>query len=287
MIGPEREPARRWLTPYRAEGCVRKRCTSALLLGVVAGASLTAAELQPRTVAAFDRYVRATESSLKAGPFLYVDRLPPSRRAEALAMMKRGLLSIEAPRTLEGGREIDVPGGIVHHWVGTAFVPGATLDQALRILQDYDRHDRIYAPTVARSKLLSHEGDRYRFFLRFRMKKVITVVVNSEHDARFTREPDRVEGWIHSTRIAEVENPDEPGEREKPVGQDGGYLWRLNTYWRLLLRDGGLYIQCESVSLTRGIPLGFGWLVGPFVTSIPKESLTFTLETTRKQLGEK
>jgi hypothetical protein len=117
------------------------------------------------------------------------------------------------------------------------------------------------------------------------MKKVITVVVNSEHDALFTSTgADRSEGWIRSTRIAEVESPDEPGEREKPVGQDGGYLWRLNTYWRLLARDGGLYIQCESVSLTRGIPVGLGWLVGPFVTSIPKESLTFTLETTRKQL---
>ena len=95
---------------------------------------------------------------------------------------------------------------------------------------------------------------------------------------------DRAEGRIASTRIAEVENAGTPEEREKPVGHDGGYLWRLNTYWRLLTRDGGVYIQCESVSLTRGIPLGLGWIVGPFVTSIPRESLTFTLETTRREL---
>ena len=253
---------------------------------VAAGtASLAAAELQPRTVAAFDRYVRATESQLRTEPFLWVDRLPASKRSEAIASMRGGLLSIESRRTLEGDREIDVPGGMIHHWIGTAFVPGATLDQALKTLQDYDQHGRIYAPTVARSKLLSQDGNRFRFFLRFRMKKVITVVVNSEHEALFTRNADRAEGWIHSTRIAEVENPDESGEREMPVGQDGGYLWRLNTYWRLLVRDGGLYIQCESVSLTRGIPTAFGWLVGPFVTSIPRESLTFTLETTRKQLS--
>lgn len=256
-----------------------------MLLGIAAGVSLTAVELHPRTIAAFDRYVLATESRLRSEPFLWVDRLPPSRRTEALALVRRDMLSIEAVRTLEGDREIDVPGGLIHHWVGTAFVPGATLDRTLMILQDYDRHDRIYAPAVARSKLLSHEGDRYRFFLRFKLQKVITVVVNSEHDALFNRgAPDRAEGWIHSTRIAEVEDADEPSEREKPVGQDGGYLWRLNTYWRLLVRDGGLYIQCESVSLTRGIPVGLGWLVGPFVTSIPRESLTFTLETTRKQL---
>ena len=244
-----------------------------------------AVELQPRTVAAFDRYVRATENRLRTNSFLWVDGLPPSRRTEALELMRRGMLSIEAARTLEGGREIEAPGGLVHHWVGTAFIPGASLDQALMILQDYDRHERIYAPAVARSRLLSRDGDRFRLFLRFAMKRVIAVVVNSEHEAVFTRPAsDRAEGWIHSTRIAEVENANEPGEREKPVGQDGGYLWRLNTYWRLLVRDGGLYIQCESVSLSRGIPVGLGWLVGPFVTSIPRESLTFTLETTRKQL---
>jgi hypothetical protein len=214
-----------------------------------------------------------------------VDRLATARREETLALMRRGELSIDAPRTLDTGREIDVPGGMIHHWVGTAFVPGATIDKALTILQDYDRHERIYAPVVAKSKFLARDGDRFRFFLRFAMKKVITVVVNSEHEAIFTRTPDRAEGWIHSTRIAEVEKANTPDERERPVGNDGGYLWRLNTYWRLLARDGGLYIQCESISLTRGIPMGFGWIVGPFVTSIPKESLTFTLETTRKQLA--
>lgn len=254
------------------------------LVVLAASVALSAAELQPRTIAAFDRYVRATESQLKAEPFLRVDRLPAARRTEVLALMRRGELSIDVAKTLEGNREIDVPGGLIHHWVGTAFVPGGTIDQTLMLLQDYDRHERIYAPVVARSKLLSHDGDRFRFFLRFAMKKVITVVVNSEHEATFTRRADRAEGWIHSTRIAEVENPGTSDEREKPVGQDGGYLWRLNTYWRLLTRDGGLYIQCESVSLTRGIPTGLGWIVGPFVTSIPKDSLTFTLETTRKQL---
>ena len=90
---------------------------------------------------------------------------------------------------------------------------------------------------------------------------------------------------IYSTRIAQVENAGEPDERELPVGRDGGYLWRLNTYWRLLERDGGTYVQCESISLTRGIPFGFGWMIKPFVTSIPRESLEFTLNTTRKALA--
>jgi len=263
----------------------------ALLVIVATGprahaASAAGAELQNRTAQAFDRYVRLTEARLSgAGPFLWIDGLPDARRRPALEAVRRKELSIERLETKDNGREIDVPGGMIHHWVGTAFVPSATIDDALALLQNYNAHQRIYAPTVAASKLQSRDGDRFKFFLRFVMKKVITVVVNSEHEGVFRRPaPDRAEGWIHSTRIAEVENAGEPTEREKPIGNDGGYLWRLNTYWRLLARDGGVFIHCESVSLSRGIPVGFGWLVGPFVTSIPRESLTFTLETTRQQL---
>jgi len=84
--------------------------------------------------------------------------------------------------------------------------------------------------------------------------------------------------------MAEVDHAGTPSEREKPAGRDGGYLWRLNSYWRLYERDGGTYLQCESVSLTRGIPTGLGWMVGPFVSSLPRESLEFTLETTRRAL---
>jgi hypothetical protein len=96
---------------------------------------------------------------------------------------------------------------------------------------------------------------------------------------------DRARSRVYSTRIAQVEDPDTSEERELPVGNDGGYLWRLYTYWRFLERDGGTYIQCESISLTRDIPLGLGFIVGPFVTSIPRESLEFTLTTTRKALA--
>jgi hypothetical protein len=52
----------------------------------------------------------------------------------------------------------------------------------------------------------------------------------------------------------------------------------------VLERDGGTYVQCESISLTRDIPIGFGWMIRPFVTSIPRESLEFTLTTTRDVL---
>jgi hypothetical protein len=96
-----------------------------------------------------------------------------------------------------------------------------------------------------------------------------------------------VQSRIYSLRVAEVEHAGTPQEREKPVGHDGGFLWRLYTYWRFLERDGGTYVQCEAISLTRGIPVVLSWLIGPFVTSIPRESLTFTLETSRATLARR
>jgi len=85
----------------------------------------------------------------------------------------------------------------------------------------------------------------------------------------------------HGTRIAQVDHAGEPDERQLPPGKGGGYLWRLDSYWRYQQSGRGVYVQCEAVSLTRDIPTGLHWLIGPFVESIPRESLAFTLESTR------
>jgi hypothetical protein len=82
-----------------------------------------------------------------------------------------------------------------------------------------------------------------------------------------------------------VQNAGEPSEKEAAVGQDGGYLWRFYNYCSIEERSEGSYVQCESISLSRAIPTGFGWLVGPFVTSIPRESLEFTLGKMRNALS--
>jgi hypothetical protein len=256
--------------------------------------TLTAAELRPATSKAFDTYVTAAEAR-SATPFLWLDTRPAAERQRLLAGLRNGELVIERLRVRPGGRELDVPDGMIHHWLGTVFIPKATATDAVTLLQDYDRHAAIYAPTVARSRLISHSaskappsgapGDEFRFSLRFVMTKVITVVVDGEHHARFAWfGPGRARSWIRSTRLAEVTGAGTSAEREEPVGQGGGYLWRLNSYWRFDERDGGVYLECESVSLTRDIPFGLGWIVGPFVTSLPRESLEFTLQTTRKAL---
>ena len=257
-----------------------------MALGWVA-ADVRAAELHPNTVAAFERYVRVTEARMDgemsgSGPFLWVDTLPESERRQAYVRLRSGETIVNRLETREGGRPIEMPGGMCHHWVGTMFARGARLDQVVRLMQAYDNYADVYRPAVRRSRTLSRAGDRFTAYLQLFMKKVIGVVLNTEYEARYVPiPPGRMQVRSHTTRVAEVQRPDTPEEREKPEGRDNGFLWRLNNYCALDERDGGTYVQCESVSLSRDIPIGLSWLIGPFVTSVPRESLEFTLGAMR------
>jgi hypothetical protein len=239
--------------------------------------------------AAFDHYVALTETRIRqqvaSGPFLWVDGLPQNDRATAHARLTSGQVVIQRLRTEDHGHAIPVPGGLIHHWIATAFIPGVTLDQTLALVQDYDHQQQFYRPDVEQSRLISRQGDEFRVFLRFRRTKVVNVVLDSEHGVHYTR-VDAVHAYSFSvsTRIAEVADPGKPTEHELPATEDHGFLWRLNSYWRFEQRDGGVYIQCEAISLTRDIPTGLGWLVGPFVESVPRESLLFTMAATRNAL---
>jgi hypothetical protein len=264
-----------------------------LALSVVTGASglAAAAELKAGTAAAFDHYVRVAEARMDAdikdpGRFIAADARPQAERVAQLDRLRRGEVLMERVRVREAGREIDIPDGMLHHWVGLVFLPGVKASEAVALLQDYDRHATLFAPAVVRSRLRARDGNRFLVYLRFYMKKVIAVTMDTENAAEFTTlSPDRVYSIIRSTRVNQVAEAGTPRERQEPEGQGGGFLWRLNTYWRFLERDGGTYVQCESITLTRDIPFGFGWLIGPFVTSIPRESLLFTMQGVRRALA--
>ena len=250
-------------------------------------------DLQPESTKAFDHYAVLTEARIDAElarrePYLWIEGLPQDRRATAESQLRKGEVVVERLETLDQGRPIPVPGALVHYWVGTVFIPGATLAQTLALEEDYDHHQEYFRPDVMRSRILSHHGDDFLIELRFFKKKVISTVLDSEHEVHYAF-VDSSRAWSrsHTTRIQEVENAGEPGERLKPEGHDSGFLWRMNTYWRFEEKDGGTYVECQSISLTRNIPTGLGWMVGPFVNAIPRESLTFTLASTRRVVLEK
>ena len=127
--------------------------------------SCLAVELKQETNSAFNRYVQLSEqrmqNELQSGPFLWMDGLPLQQREDVSEQLKRGEVVTQRLETLEHGTSIPVPGGLVHHWMGVVFIPGANLQQTLALLQEYDEHSRIYAPRVVRSKLIQHNGDDF------------------------------------------------------------------------------------------------------------------------------
>ncbi|MDO8794557.1 MAG: hypothetical protein Q7J25_08065 [Vicinamibacterales bacterium] len=217
--------------------------------------------------------------------FLWIDTLSESRRAEMRRRLHDGGLIVERLETRDGSKSIDAPGAMIHHWVGLVFVPGARLNTAVAMMQDYDHHAQIFSPNIAASKALERNGSHFRVALRFYVKKVIAVTLDTDNEADFFRPaPDQAYSRIRSTRVTEVANAGTPQERPKAPGQENGFMYRLNTYWRFLERDGGTYIQCESLTLSRDVPFALGWIIRPFITQVPKDSLAFTLERAKAEL---
>jgi hypothetical protein len=270
----------------------RFRISALLLLTLAACATAGAAELKKKTTAAFDRYVAATEARFAnelrpGGPFLYIDARGADEQRRDYDQLRQGAILVEKLETKAPGVSPDVPDGMVHHWVGLIFIPGATMAQTLPIVKDYDRRAELYKPDVTASHTLEHHGDDFKMFLRLHQKRFTTVDFNTTYDVHWGQvDPTKVYSNSISVRIAEVKDPEKPDGEELPVGAGHGYLWRLNTYWRFEEKDGGVYLQCEALSLTRDMPTGLGWLLKPLVTAIPRQSLNRALGQTRKVVLE-
>ena len=267
--------------------------TLCLALSCFAVETLEAAELKQETSNAFTRYIVLTEErmarSLRDGDCFYSMGGKPELQREALRIrLRQGEIIIDQMETRDGDRTITVPGGLVHHWIALGFIPGVNLNQALALLQDYEQYPVVYQPDVKRSKLLSTDGTHFNIYLRLYQKTIVTAVFNAEFEVTYFRVDERrAHSRSYSKRIAEVENPDLPKERERPVGNDRGYLWRLYSYWRLEERDGGIYVELESVGLSRSVPVFFAWLVNPLLKSLPKGYLSRVLNSTRTALTKR
>jgi hypothetical protein len=260
-----------------------------MLLLFVAGfpALAEGSDLRPEAVQGFDRYIRLSEQRMSGevqpgGAFLWLDRLPESDRRDATIRLKRGEVISEKLQTADRSGISSTPGALIHHWLGTVFISGASLRQVLALVQDYDHHSEYYSPDVVKSKTVEHRGNDFKVYLRLKKKKVVTVVLDTEYLVHYhTLDATHAFSESYSTRIAEISHPDEHDEQASAEGQGEGFMWRLNSYWRFAERDGGVYVQCEAISLTRDIPAGLSWLIAPFIESIPRESLEFTLASTR------
>jgi hypothetical protein len=244
-----------------------------------------AVQLKPRTVTAFDAYIRDVEIEMEQTlrgrrPFLWSEMKP--ERAEEIA---RGEILAQF---WSGNGPVKVPDGLIHDWIAAALISDSTIEEIFALIQDYDNHKNIYKPEVIDSKLISRDDNDFQIYLRLLKKKIITVVLDTNHEVHYR--PVGRNRWVcrsYTTRIAEVENPASRHERVLQPDTGHGFLWRLYSYWRFQQREADAVVECRAISLTRDVPFGLGWAIEPIIEKLPRESLINTLEATRQALDDR
>jgi hypothetical protein len=255
---------------------------AAILLSLVPHSLL--AQPTPAAQAAFDAYTAKVEARLArqhASPGTFLEASDPA----ATTRLRNGEPIIERLTPSTGA---EGSGSLLHDWRGTTFVPGANARDFERLMQDFAGYPQHFSPQVLEARLIARSGDRMQAAMRIRQQHVITVVLDTSYDIAYGRlDAQHGDSASRSTQIAEIYAAGTNAERALSPDEEHGFLWRLNTYWSYEEKDGGLYLQVEAVSLTRSIPRGLGWAIGPYIESIPRDSLEFTLRSTCGALAKK
>ena len=272
----------------------RDRCAMSAILALAFLPSffcskVVAAELRPETIRAWTAYAGATEERISReladdGGFLALDFQRQTAAAEKRSMLSGGI-PVSPMKTLgSSGAEIGIPSGMIHHWRGSVFIPGSDLEDILRRVENPTAENTKQEDVLA-SKILDRGPDFLKLYLKLQRSKIVTVVYNTEHLVRYSLQgTDRAWSSSVATKIAELEKPNTIEEREKPEGHDRGFLWRLNSYWRYEQINGGVIVECESISLSRTIPAPLAFFVRPLIDRVAKESMHRTLESLRNRI---
>jgi hypothetical protein len=177
---------------------------------------------------------------------------------------------------------ISVPGGLVHHWIGTTFIAGITLEDALAVSCAYDDYHTFYKSIVA-SRLLGRDDNTYRTLLRIKesaggLSAVLDVRTTIQY---FYPSNQSVYSISTSEEIREVKEAGSPRERYLPAGKDSGYLWRAATLNRLVERNSGVFVEMETLGLSRSFPPLLGWIIEPIARSLGRKSVEVSLQEFR------
>lgn len=255
-----------------------------VVAGVVAPPVGTSPTLPDRTSAGWTDYVAATERridhEMTAPPRFLVLDFGASAGADRQAVLSGQMPVAEMHTARQDGAAIDVPDAWVHHFRGAVLIPHATLDQVLARLQA--EVPGSGQGDVLASAILSRNGPSMHVFIKVRRQGRFVVaynlVYNTEHDVKFDRrDAARASSTSVATKIAELDGPGTPGEREFPSGDKNGFLWRWNSYWRYEQVEAGVIAECESITLSRTAPFGTGWLAGHFAQGEASAAMTRAL----------
>ncbi len=232
-----------------------------------------AATLKPESVEAWDRYVTAAKDNLAKRTHLWVDESAERRRR-----VRDGEIVVEETYS---GPSKKAAGALIHDWTGAAFIPGAKVEDVIAVVRSYGRYAEYYPPTVIRSETVERSKDIDRFSVLMMNLSLLRTAIETDCQATYTQVSDK--RWYAistTTRIQEVEDYGRPGEHRLPVGEGGGYIWRLASLTRFEERDGGVYLEVEALALSRDVPGSLRFVVGPIVRRVSRNSLTESLRQT-------
>jgi len=246
--------------------------------GCLAGpAASRAAELRDETLQSWNAYLQAANSGTTSqGPFLWVEQAP-----DRLQRVRDGEILISS---VGQQNPKPVPYGLIHDWLGAAFIPNAKLEDVLTVVRDYGDYKNYYKPTVVDSKLLGSEGGCDKYSMRVvNNERVAETALEMEYETCYSHTDERHwQSITHTTRVQEIRHYGKSNEQLLPPDQGSGYIWRLYSVARYEQRDGGVYVEVEAMALSRDIPVGLRWLVNPIVRRVSKNSMRLSLEETQE-----
>jgi hypothetical protein len=250
-----------------------------LMAGLMPGL-LGAAELQADTLKAWDAYVQNAEVRMgarlnSAQPFLWTDESDDRRRD-----VRRGEIAV-APVLNHG--VMSVPSGLIHHWIGAAFIPHTNIDRLIGVLHNYNRFKDFYKPLIVDSRFLGCNRETPEFSMTWhRHVLFVNAAIEGRCQAqRFAINARRGYSIADMTQLREIEQYGRPGEHALPSDTGHGFIWRLRDITRYEEREGGIYLEVEAIALTRDIPSSLRWLVSPIVKHLSSDSLETMLRQTR------
>jgi hypothetical protein len=259
-----------------------------LIFVLLAAGTLQAGELelQPDTVKAWNEYVQKATTALQdrihsKGPFLWADG-----HKDREARLKAGEIVVVP---VGDSSPKHVPSGLIHDWMGAAFLPNVRIDDVMSVVRDYPKYKEVYRPGVLDAKLLKQTQTEDRFSLLLRNPSFFSkTAVDSDYNSSYVQLDEK--RWYTvscSTRVQEIENYSQPGEKKLPPDRGHGYMWRMCSLSRLEERDGGVFVDEEMMALSREVPTAIRWMAGPVIRRVAKETLASSIGRTRAAVGEK
>ena len=239
------------------------------------------ASLEPTTLKAWEEYLESANTRmdlrLSTGKsFLWVDE-----ETDRLQRVRAGEIVVSPVGPQNPKR---VPSGLIHDWVGAAFIPGATLPDVLQVVRNYDQYKDLYQPTVIESRVIETSETKDRFSMVLIHKSTfLKTALDADYETRYVHVDDRrVYSISRATRIQEVDEYGTPAQRTLQQDEGRGIIWRLFSITRYAERDGGVYLELEAIGLSRDIPASLRFLVEPIVRRVSRASLATSLLQTEQ-----